>query len=102
MREQQHVERYDKDGLDEFIEEDVGDGMGGYAKEEVKGMGGMGGLGGGISESMLQDHINIFGTDFMDFMGNDKDNKDTDGMYGYDDDDDDDDDDNGKRWRKVS
>mmetsp|Transcript_31486 Transcript_31486/g.66230 ORF Transcript_31486/g.66230 Transcript_31486/m.66230 type:complete len:2030 (+) Transcript_31486:171-6260(+) len=78
QRQKQHsVERYDEDGLDDFIEDDVGDGDYGQGRsggDDVM-MGGGGG-GGGVSESMLQEHLDIFGTDFMEFMDNGTKNED--------------------------
>lgn len=60
-------ERYDEDGLDDFIEDDVGDG--GY---QDRGGGDdvmmSGGAGGGVSEAQIQEHLDIFGTDFLGFM----------------------------------
>ena len=78
QRQQQqllHTE-YDEEDMDDFI--DLGeDGVRGVSE----------GLGeGGVSEFMLQEHLDIFGTDFVDFMGDDKDN---DGGGGVVDDDDD-------------
>lgn len=65
-------ERYDEDGLDDFIEDDVGGE--GYADagggDDVMATGGMRQ---GVSERMLQEHLDIFGTDFMDFMEGTKD-----------------------------
>ena len=78
QRQQQqllHTE-YDEEDMDDFI--DPGD-------DVVRGV--SEGLGeGGVSEFMLQEHLDIFGTDFADFMGDDKDN---DGGGGLVDDDDD-------------
>lgn len=70
-----HTE-YDEHDLDDFI--DPGD-------DVVVGV--SGGLGeGGVSDSMLQEHLDIFGTDFVEFMGDIIDN---DGGGGVVDDDDD-------------
>ncbi|KAL7543962.1 hypothetical protein ACHAXR_013374 [Thalassiosira sp. AJA248-18] len=86
QHQRQQVERYDEDGLDDFIEDDVGDG-------EYQGRSGAGddvmmtgAGGGGVSEAQIQEHLDIFGTDFLDFMGDDDDNnKDgEDGGYGAD------------------
>ena len=75
-------ERYDEDGLDDFIEDDV-DGGSGYANRAdgddvmATGVGSH-----GVSESMLQEHLDIFGTDYMDFMeGNKDDDDDKDDEY---------------------
>lgn len=99
-------ERYDEDGLDDFIEDDVDDDDREYAggrrsADDDVVLGGMGGAGGGVSESMLQEHLDIFGTDFMDFMGGD--NKDEDAAYGGGEDEDYDEDyDDGELERKRS
>ncbi len=65
-RQQQKVSRteYDEDDLDDFI--DSGD--------EIERGVGEGPGEGGVSESMLQEHLDIFGTDFVEFMGDDKGN----------------------------
>jgi transcription elongation factor SPT6 len=78
QRQQQqllHTE-YDEEDMDDFIDPGE-DGVRGVSE----------GLGeSGVSEFMLQEHLDIFGTDFVDFMGDDKDN---DGGGGVVDDDDD-------------
>jgi hypothetical protein len=89
-RQQQKVSHtdYDEDDLDDFI--DSGD-------EIERGVGGGPGEG-GVSESMLQEHLDIFGTDFVGFMGDDKGNDGGGDAIG--DDDDIDDFDHEKRQRR--
>jgi hypothetical protein len=74
-RQHPHMD-YDKDDLDDFI--DLGDDI----KRDVGG-----GLGeGGVSESMLQEHLDIFGTDNVEFMGDDNGDNGRIDMIGDDDD----------------
>ena len=56
---------YDEDGLDDFIEDDVGGGE--YGDDVAVAGAGRGGAGGGVSEAQLQEHLDIFGDEFMDF-----------------------------------
>jgi hypothetical protein len=63
-------ERYDEDGLDDFIEDDTG-----YGLEDDDDYGRGGGMGGGlrgdkgaISEAQINEAEEIFGTDYLDFM----------------------------------
>ncbi|KAL7554309.1 hypothetical protein ACHAWF_017747, partial [Thalassiosira exigua] len=61
-------ERFDdEDGLDDFIEDDVGGGGGrdDYDDDDVDAVGGGGGA---ASEAQIQEHLDIFGTDFLDFV----------------------------------
>jgi hypothetical protein len=67
---------YDKDDLDDFI--DLGDDI----KRDVGG--GPGKV--GVSESMLQEQLDIFGTDFVEFMGDGNDNNGGGDVIGDDDD----------------
>ena len=83
-QQQNRPERYDEDGLDDFIEDDVEDGMGGYSDprggDDVMATGGIGRQ--GVTESMLQEHLDIFGTDYMDYMeGAKKEEEDDDDEY---------------------
>jgi transcriptional accessory protein Tex/SPT6 len=63
------AERYDEDGLDDFIEDDIGDqdeihsGMRGRAAYDDDVM-----MEGGVSEAQLNEASDIFGTDYLDFM----------------------------------
>lgn len=76
---------YDEDGLDDFIEDDIGD------QEDIQTRRTYDYEGeGGVSEAQLNEASDIFGTDYLDFIGN----KDE-GLY--DDDDDDDYDDNKRK-----
>ena len=56
---------YDEDGLDDFIEDDIGD------QDEIVTRTTYGGEGmeGGVSEAQLNEASDIFGTDYLDFMG---------------------------------
>ena len=99
-RHQNMPERYDEDGLDDFIEDDVDDDReyaGRSADDDVV-LGGGGA--GGVSESMLQEHLDIFGSDFMDFMG--EDNKADGAAYGGEGEDFDEDYDDSELERKRS
>jgi hypothetical protein len=63
------VERYDEDGMDDFIDDDIGD-QGdiiarGQREEE-------GGFRTGVSEAQLTEASEIFGTDYLEFMGGDE------------------------------
>jgi transcription elongation factor SPT6 len=63
------VERYDEDGMDDFIDDDIGD-QGdiiarGQREEE-------GGFRTGVSEAQLTEASEIFGTDYLEFMGADE------------------------------
>ena len=74
---------YDEDGLDDFIEDDVG---GAEYGDDVAagGPAGAGGDGGGISEAQLQEHLDIFGDEYMDYyaeQGGTGDGEDDDGEY---------------------
>ncbi|KAL7489403.1 hypothetical protein ACHAW6_014983 [Cyclotella cf. meneghiniana] len=71
VQKQQRAERYDEDGLDDFIEDDIGD------QDEIhssmRGRGEAYGdddaiLEGGVSEAQLNEASDIFGTDYLDFM----------------------------------
>ncbi len=61
------VERYDEDGMDDFIDDDIGDQgdiiaserRGGYDEDRE----------GGVSEAQLNEASAIFGTDYLQFMG---------------------------------
>jgi len=95
--QQRRPERYDEDGLDDFIEDDIGDqddirqGSGAhsssmYGDDEAI-------MEGGVSEAQLNEAEEIFGTDYLDFMGGGADGNDGDpfgGDGGYGDDYDDD------------
>ena len=55
------VEMYDEDGMDDFIDDDIGDQddiMGGSKYETA----------GGVSEAQMQEASDIFGTDYLEFM----------------------------------
>ncbi len=99
-KHQNMPERYDEDDLDDFIEDDVDDDRE-YARPSADDDIVLGGGGaGGVSESMIREHLDIFGTDFMDFMGGD--NKADDAAYGGGDEDYDEDYDEGELGRKRS
>ena len=55
------VEKYDEDGMDDFIDDDIGDQediMGGSKYETA----------GGVSEAQMQEASDIFGTDYLEYM----------------------------------
>lgn len=80
---------FDEEALDEFIVDDTPGG--GDDADMVDGLGG--GMGGnGVSEEQMQEHLDIFGTDYLDFMDGPKDD---------DADLDDDDDEERKRRKKY-
>ena len=70
------IERYDEDGMDDFIDDDIGDqhaimaADGGEYQE------------GGISEAQLNEASEIFGTDYLDFMQEDEEQGEDDGFMG--------------------
>ncbi|KAL9179680.1 hypothetical protein ACHAXT_008970 [Thalassiosira profunda] len=76
-------EKYDEDGLDDFLVDDTGDGHGRGAGDDDDDVYAAGGAGrtGGASAAQLQEHLDIFGTDFMDFMEGTKREEDEDEEY---------------------
>ena len=61
------VERYDEDGMDDFIDDDIGD------QGEIIAEGGRDyGEAGGVSEAQLNEASEIFGTDYLEFMQGDE------------------------------
>ena len=60
------VERYDEDGMDDFIDDDIGDQDHILASERRGGYDDEGG--GGVSEAQLNEASEIFGTDYLEFM----------------------------------
>ena len=61
-------ERYDEDGLDDFIEDDTGYGLEDDDDDYGRSGGGVRGDKGAISEAQLNEAEDIFGTGFLDFM----------------------------------
>lgn len=61
------VERYDEDGMDDFIDDDIGDQGEILASERRAAYEGADG-GGGVSEAQLNEASEIFGTDYLEFM----------------------------------
>ena len=64
-------ERYDEDGLDDFIEDDTGYGLDDGDDDDDYGRSGVGGVGrdkGLISQAQMNEAEEIFGTDYLDFM----------------------------------
>lgn len=71
QKQQTRPEKYDEDGLDDFIEDDIGD------QDDIQADGGRGAnsgyyngemMEGGVSEAQLNEASEIFGTDYLDFM----------------------------------
>lgn len=63
--QKQRVEQYDEDGLDDFIEDDIGD------QDDIQTRRNYGDdvmMEGGVSEAQLNEASDIFGTDYLDFM----------------------------------
>jgi len=61
LKQKVQLERYDEDGMDDFIDDDIGDQgeiMAGSKYETT----------GGVSEAQMQEASDIFGTDYLDFM----------------------------------
>lgn len=77
------VDTFDEEGMDDFIEDDVGGTRGAYREDDL----GMG-PGEGVSEAQINEANDIFGTDFFDVMGDaDEDrDQDDDDMFGGDED----------------
>ncbi len=61
-------ERYDEDGLDDFIEDDTGYGLEDDDDDYGRTGGGLRGDKGAISEAQINEAEEIFGTDYLDFM----------------------------------
>eukprot|EP00523_Entomoneis_sp_CCMP467_P012549 CAMPEP_0168790060 /NCGR_PEP_ID=MMETSP0725-20121227/13191_1 /TAXON_ID=265536 /ORGANISM="Amphiprora sp., Strain CCMP467" /LENGTH=2014 /DNA_ID=CAMNT_0008840425 /DNA_START=198 /DNA_END=6242 /DNA_ORIENTATION=+ len=59
---------YDEDGMDDFIEDDIGD-QGDIRASERRGMGGE--EGDEVNEAQLHEASEIFGTDYLDFINRD-------------------------------
>ena len=71
------VERYDEDGMDDFIDDDIGDqgdilAAGGRDYDEE----------GGVSEAQLNEASEIFGTEYMDYIQDEDREDDEDGFLG--------------------
>ena len=67
VRKPTRVERYDEDGMDDFIDDDIGD-QGDIMASE-RGQREDGGYRTGVSEAQLTEASEIFGTDYLEFMG---------------------------------
>ncbi len=78
------ADAFDEEGMDDFIDDDVGENRGRY-REDMDGMM-MGDTEEGVSEAQINEANDIFGTEFLDFMAENEGDRDND-----DDDDDDDD-----------
>ncbi|CAB9510636.1 Ty 6 homolog [Seminavis robusta] len=64
----QQVERYDEDGMDDFIDDDIGD-QADIMNSDLRGAGAEGRRG-GVSEAQMNEASEIFGTDYLEFMAN--------------------------------
>ena len=67
QRQKAQVEKYDEDGMDDFIDDDIGDQgeiMAHDQKYETTG---------GVSEAQMQEASDIFGTDYLEYMQGDDD-----------------------------
>jgi len=67
------VEVFDEDGMDDFIEDDIGDQdeirqSARLEREQMSARAGGGGGEGGVSEAQLTEASEIFGTDYLEFM----------------------------------
>lgn len=69
------VERYDEDGMDDFIDDDIGDQGEIMASERRGGYGDDYEDTNEINEAQLNEASEIFGTDYLDFMANDEDDE---------------------------
>lgn len=74
---QGRVERYDEDGMDDFIDDDIGDqgdilAAGGRDYDEE----------GGVSEAQLNEASEIFGTDYMDYIHDEEGDDEDEGFLG--------------------
>ena len=67
------IERYDEDGMDDFIDDDIGD-QGQILAAERRNFDEEGVR--GISEAQLNEASEIFGTEYLDFMAQDEENAD--------------------------
>lgn len=75
------VERYDEDGMDDFIDDDIGDQGEILASERRAAYEGADG-GGGVSEAQLNEASEIFGTDYLEFMQQDEQDDDEEDLFG--------------------
>lgn len=64
----QTVERYDEDGMDDFIDDDIGD-QDDIMNSDFRG-GGVEGRRGDVSEAQMNEASEIFGTEYLQFMAN--------------------------------
>jgi len=67
------VERYDEDGMDDFIDDDIGDQGEILASERRAAYEGPEG-GGGVSEAQFNEASEIFGTEYLEYMQHDEQN----------------------------
>jgi len=79
-RKPTRLERYDEDGMDDFIDDDIGD-QGDIMASE-RGQREEDGFRTGVSEAQLTEASEIFGTDYLDFMGGQEEEEDDDAIMG--------------------
>jgi transcription elongation factor SPT6 len=76
------VERYDEDGMDDFIDDDIGDqgdimaSERGQFRQDKQGRT-------GVSEAQLTEASEIFGTDYLDFVGQQPEDEEDEEIMGY-------------------
>lgn len=76
-KKKERVERYDEDGMSEFIEDDIGD-QGDIIASDNHEFGGTG----GISEAQLHEANEIFGSDYLEYMQEEEGQEEEDGFMG--------------------
>jgi transcription elongation factor SPT6 len=82
--ERRRIEQYDEDGMDDFIDDDIGDQRDILASERpTYGYGDEGGDG-GVSQAQMNEASEIFGTDYLDFIAQEdgRDEDDDDELFG--------------------
>lgn len=75
------VERYDEDGMDDFIDDDIGDQGAILASDRRAAYEDADGAG-GVSEAQLNEASEIFGTEYLEFMQNDEQDDDEENLFG--------------------
>ena len=81
QKQRRMVERYDEDGMDDFIDDDIGDQGDIIASERRAAYEGAEG-GAGVSEAQLNEASEIFGTDYLEFMQQDEKDYDEEDLFG--------------------
>ena len=81
QQQRRMVERYDEDGMDDFIDDDIGD-QGDIIASDRRAAYEGADSGGGVSEAQLNEASEIFGTDYLEFMQQDEQDYDEEDLFG--------------------